>query len=56
MLSSGHKGVQQTRKSKMDYKVRSEVVHNGRSEIFHLPELGTTGGQEKVSNSCGHRL
>ncbi len=53
---SGHKGVQQTRKSKMDYKVRSEVVHNGRSEIFHLPEVGTSSGQEEVSSSCGHRM
>ncbi len=52
---SGHKGVQQTRKSKMDYKGRSEVVHNGRSKIFHLPEVGTSSGQEEVSSSCGHQ-
>ncbi len=36
--------------------MRSKVVNNGRSEIFHLPEVGTSTGQEEVSSSCGYRL
>jgi hypothetical protein len=52
----GTKVCNRTRKSKIDYKVRSQVVNNGRSEIFLLPEVGTSSGQEEVSSSCGHRL